>query len=172
MSLPIACLLAACGGIYYKPETTSIATVRFTNASSYGPAGAGIYDNPHCIGGKAVSFDAIPSGKSVDVATDAGRLLTFVVDGDRGSDIRIGLPGGSGVPYVTKAEIKRCQAPGRFLPAIGGKYEVVYTDYGSRCEVEVFDIASGQRKVLPHEKLRWGPVSAGNPKASCAPAAG
>ena len=161
----LSCLLVSCASIYYAPQTGSTALVRFTNATSFGPAGAGIYDNPHCIGGKAVSFDAIPKGKSIDVPVDAGGPLTFVVDGDRGSDIRIG---GGGVASVIKADIKRCQAPGRFMTTVGGKYEVVYSDTGTQCRVEVYDISSGQRRETPQEKLIWGRAPAGNPKGNCA----
>jgi hypothetical protein len=163
-------LIAGCGSIYYSPQTTSLATLRITNASKLGPAGAGIYDNPYCIGGKAVSFNAVRSGQFTEIKIDAGHPITFVVDGDRGSDIQItvGPTLQSGMSLV-KADIKRCQAPGRFTPGIGGIYEIVYTDDGKQCNVEVFDTLRASRSNVAFEQLVWGRASAANPKANCAP---
>lgn len=163
LTLLATVLLSGCGTIYYAPQTSSTAGLRITNASLVGEAGSGIYDNPYCIGGKAMGFNAVPKGQSADYVVDAGQPLTFVVDGDRGSVIR-NL--GSGAAQI---DIRRCQTPGRFTPAPGGKYEIIFHDDGRACSVEVADISSGSRRPVGYEKLVWGRAPAANPKGNCAP---
>lgn len=155
-------LVTGCGSIYYAPQTSTLAKLRITNDSMMGEAGAGIYDNPYCIGGKAVSFNAIRRGQQIDIPVDAGEPITFVVDGDRGSKITI--VGGT----VSSADIRRCQAPGRFVPQAGGHYEVVFHDDGKQCRVAVYEISSGSRQPAPSaQSLIWGRVPVSEPKGNC-----
>ena len=146
-------LSVGCGSIYYAPTTSSVATLRVTNESALGAAGGGIYDNPDCIGGKAFGFNTAAPGQSLELAVDAGSPMTLVVDGDRGSDIR--LRGG----IVDKAEIRRCAAPARFTPLPAGKYEAVFADDGRQCRVQLFDISTGSRRSVTYQPLVWGRAS-------------
>ena len=151
VSVIFAVGVAGCGSLYYKAQTGQTATVKFTNASTLGVAGIAIFDNPHCTGsGKAVSYNNVAKGGSIDVNVDAGKPLALYFDGDRGSDIRITLSGS-----IRQLDIRRCQAPTRFTPAVGRMYEVEFTDNGAECQVNVYETSSGQRTPFPSDKLRW-----------------
>lgn len=154
-SAALALLLSGCGSLYYAPKGAQTATLKLTNTSPHGTAGVAVYDNPRCEGGgKPVSYNAIGRGASIEVPVDAGKPLTFYFDGDRHTDIRLDAQGA-----VVKADVRRCQAPARFRPDVGGRYEAVFTDDGQRCRVEVFALAAGQRQPVPHESLQWGRCS-------------
>ena len=99
---------------------------------------------------------------------DAGKPITFDVGGDRGSKVGIAISPNQSFS-LRNVDIKQCLAPARFTPKPGGSYEAVYTDDGSHCAVEIFDIASGSRRPAQFVKLVWGRVPADNPRGNCAP---
>lgn len=142
--LPAA--LSACGSIYYTPQDGGPqARLTVSNQSQLGRASAAIYKNLDCSdAGKSMGFNVIYVGKSETYPIDAGQPLTFLVHGDRGSEIT-----------ATKFHYTYCLAVATFTPQPGGRYDTVFKDDGQQCGVEVFDLSGGQRKPVPVQRRQF-----------------
>lgn len=147
LGLPALCLaLSGCGSMYYAPKDGGPqAQLTITNHSKMGRASGAIYKTLNCSdAGKSLGFNLIYVGKGETYPIDAGQPLTFLVHGDRGSEIS-----------AIKFNYVYCLGTATFAPQPGGRYEAVFKDDGTHCGVEVFDIGSGARQPVAFERRQF-----------------
>jgi hypothetical protein len=94
--------------------------------------------------GKSLGFNVIYVGQSAAYPIDAGQPLTFMVHGDRGSEIT-----------STKFNDVYCLSLATFAPKPGGRYEAVFQDDGQQCSVELLDVAGGLRQSVPVDRRQY-----------------